>query len=201
MTNTYTLTGTRIDGHLELTFTDAILNRIEIAVNKPLNEKQFRALVEGVPMHEQDLPQLQRLGLSWSLLLPTHDKIALWCRLYKEYKGIAYNVSAADAGKIARIKVSEDTLRHYFTSANFLFKDKHSISNLVKYFNELLAEIAAPKLVKSKHPDHYSKQYEDRLDANGLTDYRNHLRSLGLVPQLDKFYNIKDWYKPDKAAE
>lgn len=59
-------------------------------------------------------------------------------------------MSAADSGKVKLIRFDEALLDHYFTSENFLFKGKQSIANLVRYYNELRAEMAAPP--KSKYP-------------------------------------------------
>lgn len=121
----------------------------------------------------------------------TNLKIALFCRQYETHTTVKYKVSPADSGKIKLIKVTDALLTAYFTSQNFLFKNKYSIANLVKYYNELLAEIATAG--KPKHPNHYDKAYQAKLPVTEVAAYWAHLRSLGLQPKKDKVGNTIDW--------
>lgn len=89
------------------------------------------------------------------------------------------------------LTVDEAMLTAYFTSQNFLFKSKQSIANLAKYYNELRAEIAANG--KSKHPDSWSLEHENKLSPQELPDYWKHLRSLGLEPKKDRVGKTVDW--------
>lgn len=111
--------------------------------------------------------------------LPVNEKIALFCRAYKYYKLIPYKVSPSDAGKIKHIDINKQLLKVYFTSNNFLFKGKHSISNLVKYFNELRSEAAAP--ASGKFPNKWDKDFERKLSGKELIEYWKHLRAIGWV--------------------
>lgn len=128
---------------------------------------------------------------------PPNERIALFCRMYKEHHdGLAYKVTKADAGKIKHVAVNEPLLRHYFTSDNFLFKGKHSIGNLVRYYNELRAEMhGGASTADRSFPNHYDRAFEKALDGAGITAYRKHLRSLGLVPVTDRSGRITDWMK------
>lgn len=193
MTNTYILTSNRLNGHIEAQYTDGIINAVKTALKEPLNEKQFEAFTDKVPMYEKDLPQLKLIGLHAHKEAGPNEKIALFCRLYEQHKRIKYIVSAADSGKIKLVKIDEPMLLHYFSSDNFLFKGKQSIANLVKNYNELRADIAAGS--KSKFPGHFSKEYQDKLKPSELKHYWSHLRSLGLEPQKDRFGVVTDWIR------
>ena len=193
MITIYKLTSDKISGAIELEYTDSLLTRISIAIKSPLNDNQFKGLISSIGQHEANVGDLKALGLEVSAAIPANIKLAAFCRLYEQHKKIKYRVSPADSGKIKLIQVDEPLLEAYFTSGNFLFKNKHSISNLVKYYNELLAEIVAGPA--SKHPDHYSKAYQDKLSDKECPDYWNHLRSLGYQPKKDKMGNVVDWVK------
>jgi hypothetical protein len=194
MTN-YTLTSPKLNGHLELQFTDGHLNAVKMVIKAPLSGEQFCALMLALPQFEKDLYKLEALNLSVTIDKPANEKIALFCRLYESNKGIKYKVSPADSGKIKLIKADEDILVFYFGSSNFLFRGKHSISNLVKYYNELLADIAAGAKPKVKYPDHFDQAFQNKLTSKECPAYWNHLRSLGLMPKKDRVGNTIDWIK------
>jgi len=127
----------------------------------------------------------------------THDKIALFCKLYEEAKGVKYKVSGADSGKIKGISVNEALLKFYLDdkrasgSVGWLWRTKQSIGNLVRYYNEVRAAMVAPDA--SKWPNSYDREFEKKLDGAGITAYRLHLKSLGLVPKADRTGQIIDW--------
>lgn len=194
----YILTSDKLSGHIELQYTNGLLKAILIAIKEPLNEKQFTALVSSVTQKESDVNQLSALNLIITETLPTNKKIDLFCRLYMHYKGIRYNVHPADTGKIKLIRIDEPMLNAYFTSQTFCFKNKHGISNLVRYYNELLAEIAQG--TASKHPNHWSKTHEASLDEAGCREYWAHLRGLGLKPARDRVGNVTDWIPNQKQS-
>lgn len=181
-----------MSGHIELQYTGGLLTCILMAIKQPLNDVQFTALVSVIRQREDEIDELKKLNLVVTAAMPANKKIALFCGIYETFKGIKYKVSPADSGKIKLIKIDEPMLTAYFKSENFLFKGKHSISNLVKYYNELLAEIAAGPA--SKFPDHWSKAFEDKLKDDDRKDYWKHLRELGLKPQRDRFGAVTDWY-------
>lgn len=138
MITTYTLTGTKIAGHIELQYTDGSLNAIKLAFKEPLNEDKFRVLFDTIAQLEGGIENLRKLGFTITKELAQNEKLGLFCRFYEKYKVIKYRVSPADSGKIKLIKLNDAILTAYFTSVNFIFKDKHTVSNLVRYYNELL---------------------------------------------------------------
>ncbi|HRF80141.1 MAG TPA: hypothetical protein PL070_08640, partial [Flavobacteriales bacterium] len=70
--------------------------------------------------------------------MPTNEKLALWCRLYEQFKGIKYKVSPADSGKMKTLSINEELLTFYLddkelpeNATTWLFRGKQSIANLV----------------------------------------------------------------------
>jgi len=191
----YSLTSPKIDGEIELQYTNGVLNCITMAFKQPLNAIQFKALVSSVKQFEADLPQLEGLGLIITAAMPANQKIALFCSRYEFHKKRKYQVTPAESGKFkqSKVKITAEILDAYFLSENFLFKGKHGMGNLIKYYNQLLDEIATGPI--SKHPDHWSKTYEDKLDDEGRVEYWAHLRGLGLRPVRDRVQRVTDWIK------
>jgi len=196
MKQIYKLTSAKLDGSIKVTYFKAVLKTIEIDVNTALNENQFRALMMSVAYQEHDVvASCQSINLECEKVveIPTNKKVALFCEQYEKYNKIKYKASRQDGGKIASIKITDKILTHYFQSENFIFKGKHSISNLVKYYNELLLEIS--KTGSVGFPNTWSKIYADKLSPGELPEYWKHLRGLGLSPKKDRIGNIIDWVK------
>ncbi|WP_336834395.1 hypothetical protein [Sphingobacterium siyangense] len=194
MKQVYKLTSQKIDGCLYVTFDQGFLKAIEIAIKSPLNEGQFRGLIISIPyIEEQIASKSNQIGLSCEKIveMATNKKVAMFCIMYEKYNRIKYKASRQDGGKISSIKITEEILKHYFESENFLFKGKHSISNLVRYYNELLLEIS--KKGNVGFPNTWSKDYADKLSPADLSLYWKHLRGLGLHPKRDRLGNTIDW--------
>lgn len=133
--------------------------------------------------------------------IPTNKKIALWCRIWAEFKPVKYTMVGADAGRIKGIRLSEELLRWYLndkdmpqTPATWHWRGKQSVSNLVRYYNEVRAAMVAPP--ESKHPDHWSREHMMKLDGPSIAEYHKHLKSLGLVPKKHADGSILDYVKP-----
>lgn len=192
MKKVYLLTSKKLKGVIRVSFLDGVFNGIETEIKESLKYEQFTALMNRTPFVEQNIDEFKALGFDITLEQPTNEKIALFCSLYEKRVGVKYKVSRADSGKMKEIKVDEEMLNHYFfTSTNFIFLNKYSIANLVKYYNELKAEIAS--LGKSSHPSHYSKEYETKLQPGEVAGYWAHLRSLGLKPKKNRVGVTIDW--------
>lgn len=192
MKNTYRLTSDSLDGYMQATYHKGYLNTFEIAIKTPMSEFQFNALVRLMPYRE-DAGRFRELGLQVQLIQEeaANRKIALFCLLYEKYKGIKYKASPRDGGMIKNIKVSEELLKYYFESESFNFKGKHSVNNLTRYYNELLQEIAAKG--KAQYPNHWSKDFESKLNSVQMQEYWAHLRRMGLKPIKDAVGNVKEW--------
>lgn len=177
---------------MQATYVNGYLINFEIAIKTPMSEFQFNALVRLIPYRE-DPVQYRDLGLQVERVQeePANKKIALFCRMYEKYKGIKYKATARDGGMIKNITLSEDLLKHYFESESFNFKGKQSINNLGRYYNELLQEIAAKG--KTQYPNHWSKEFESKLNSVQMQEYWAHLRRMGLRPIKDTIGIVKDW--------
>lgn len=193
MNTIYQLTAKSMDGYIELAYTDGFLNRIEMVLKQPLNGDQFRAFADAIELQEKEISFLSKLGLTVTPIIAANQKIALFCEKYEEFKGLKYKASRQDGGKIRQIRIDAPMLDAYFGSDNFLFKNKHSVSNLVKYYNELLAEIAGG--AKSKHPNTWNEGYYKKLSAKECSEYFTHLHSLGYKPHKDGRGNLIEFIK------
>lgn len=133
----------------------------------------------------------------------THERIAVWCKLYKHYKGLPYRVSAADSGRMKQMAITEPLLRYYLDdhraanagSAGWLWKGKQSIANLSRYWNEVRTTMVAPE--PSRHPNLWDRAHLAKLDAAGITEYHRHLKSIGLIPKHHRDGSVLD-YVPAK---
>lgn len=133
--------------------------------------------------------------------LATNVKVALWCRLWQEYKGEKWTISGPDAKRIGGMKLDEELLRWYLndkdmpqTSQTWLWRGKQSIGNLLHYFNQV--KVAMNASPPSKHPDHWSREHLAKLDGQGIGEYHKHLRGLGLVVKKHPDGSIMDYIKP-----
>lgn len=192
MKQTYKMTTTKLDGYIQVTYINEFLNTIEINFKKPMTSVQFDSLIRLIP-YGIDLDRFRLMGLHVEEVkeMPANKKIALFCKVYEQYKGIKYKASRRDGGLIKQVVINEDLLKHYFESEKFNFKDKQSVYNLVCYYNELLQDIAAKK--KPKFPNTWSQDYANKLSPAELSDYWKHMRSLGLKPKKDISGNVIDW--------
>lgn len=193
MKTTYKLTSDKLDGHLKVVYDKGLLKAFQIEVKNELTPKQYGVFLSTLSFSETRVRDFEAIGLRVMLEAGdrTNSKISIFCRLYERYIGVKYKVSRADAGKMKHIKVDEPMLVHYFQSTNFLFSGKWSISNLVKYYNELLAEIA--RQGKPQYPSGWDAAFAAKLQGTELSAYWGHLRELGLKPVRDRQGNVVDW--------
>ncbi|HMR18388.1 MAG TPA: hypothetical protein PKA53_03730 [Sphingobacterium sp.] len=192
MKQTYKLTTSKLDGYIQVTYFNSYLIGLEINIKQPMSQFQFDSFIRLLP-YDLDLDKFRLLGLHVEEIkeMAANKKIALFCTMYEKHVGIKYKASRQDGGKIKGIKVDEQVLTHYFSSQNWTFHGKWSVSNLVRYYNELLQEIASKG--KPKHPDTWSQEYANKLAPADLSGYWKHLRGLGLKPVKDSVGNVKDW--------
>lgn len=131
--------------------------------------------------------------------LQTNEKIAIWCRLYKNFKGVPYRVTPKETGMIRHMPMDEPLLQFYLdeekmpqNATTWLWRGKQSISNLYTYHNQVRTAMAQPAS-KGKHPNHWSREHYQRLDGQGISEYMVHLRSLGLVARKHRDGSILDF--------
>jgi len=190
---TYELTSERVKGSVRLSYEEGLLKTVEIDFKDRLTDDQFGYFIGHLPYEQNCIDNLLNIGLRITETLRDNEKVALFCRLYERYIGIKYKVSAADSGKIKKIKLTEDICQHYMASSNFLFKGRQSIGNMVKYWNELLRDYANGGKAGNDFPNRYDREFEKTLDTTKTIRYYAHLRSLGLKPKKDSMQNIIGW--------
>lgn len=193
--NTYILESDKLKGStIEVGYLNGCLKLFKMDLNQVLTPAQLGAISDRLRLANNEhelMAAFNEIGLKPTLSLKTNEKVALFCRLYEMYAEVKYKVSPADSGKIKHIKIDQELLLHYFTSDNFLFKGKYSIGNLVKYYNELLAEMA--KGNKGKYPNYWKEDFENKLTNTERNEYWAHLRSLGLEAKKDKMGKTIEW--------
>lgn len=200
----YILTSAKLEGSLILTYADGFIKSL-INEFKGLTEKQWDALVQELPAEEINISHLEEIGLKLKQD-KANNKVAMFCDAYKAKMGVSYKASAMQGAQLRDKEVNTELLKCYFSSANFIFRNK-SIGNYAKYYNELRAECYgqlqdAP--VKSQHPNQYNRKYEQSLNGPALTDYWKHLRDLGYTPvKSERDGSILDWIKqkPQPAVD
>lgn len=203
MTNIYNLNHDKLVEGVEVTYTNGLLENIKFPVKYPVKPSQHSALMEHIPMLEEVLQMaMGLLGIRVSEPSGTYHKIKLFCDKYMEYKnGLKYRVLPKDQGKIKLVPVNKPVLDAYFKSKAFEIvgrdgNGKHSISNFVDTYNQLMQEIASSG--KTKFPDHWDKDFIAKMAPADYGDYYSHLRSKGLVVKKDRLGNILDWVSADK---
>lgn len=153
------------------------------------------------PWTEEALSALKGEGFSVTVEREqsTHERIGLWCKMYKHFKGLPYRVSSADSGRMKNMPITEALLRYYLDDAKaakagatgWLWKGKQSVANLQRYWNEVRTSMVAPE--PSKHPDHWDKAHYMRLDGQGISEYMRHLKAKGLVAKKHRDGSILDF--------
>lgn len=192
MHNTYKLISNKIDGYIDIYYLNRWLTGIEFYLATPLTKAQEDYFFRHIHFNEHDLLNCPQCIRAYRLqnVLASNNKIKMFCDYYTKFFRIKYKVTAAESGKIKNIVINDKVLNHYFSSNNFLFKNKWSISNLVKYNNELRNEIYGAKAI---HPDVFIKDYSLQLTPSERNLYFAHLRSLGLKPVYDRLRNLVDF--------
>lgn len=176
----YTLISEKIKGVISATYTNGKLTLLELELQHPLTELQADYLFRNMPYTECDITERWKSQTTTK----TNEKIALFCAKYSKYmSGTKYKVSGADSGKIVKVEVTDMLLEIYFTSKNFLFQGKHSISNYVRYYNELRAEANGAY----QYPNYWSREIADKIMGEGggkYAAYLKHLRGLGFTAKM-----------------
>lgn len=199
----YKLASEKLDGTIVFTFHGGVLYSILFSINKPLSPAQLQALLSDFPYQEQDVMTIAGIRLAEitpkkKSLGSTQEKIALFCSHYSKHvigedsTPLKYKVSAKDSGMIKGFDVTDQLLSTYFTSDSVLFKNKYSIGNYCKFYNQLVAEAnGASKQVS--FPNHWDEKLARKMTGETLSLYFKHLNSLGKKPRKSSRGEIIDF--------
>lgn len=112
-----------------------------------------------------------------------HERIALFCKKYKQHISISYKVTKAETGKLRDLSIGIAELdilfEKYFQCNEWWAKNK-GISNFVKHLNEV--RILAAGITAGKYPNEWDLQFNNKLAPAAAQEYWKHLRSLGWNP-------------------
>lgn len=160
-------------------------------VKPPFNQTQLNWLLSRLPDQEMMLAETLIIQAGRKMTvelvtnsgkLPANQVIALFCDYYYIKNKIKYKATKAYGGKLNSLNENEHDwqrlLHGYFNSSNFLFKNKYSIANLVKYWNELRAEVFGKPVMK-EFTLPYSHSLFVQLDTNDQRAYWKFLRENG----------------------
>lgn len=195
----YILTSTKLIGKAILTYHDGHFYSFINELRKLEGEK-FRLLVSSLPWDENQVMELKNMGFAIKTDQKTNEKIALYCNHYsahvndKEGNPLKYKVTAAESGKIKEVDVTEELLKTFFTSANFLWKSKYDIHTYVKYYNIIRAETYGnPSQNTGAKGVVYSRSKEQTLSGAALSEYWKLLREAGYEGIKDATGAVVDW--------
>ena len=189
----YRLTTAGREGSAILVYENGYFKSLLNEFKPCLNDSALNYILNLIPADEASIndilvnrltakSKLEKLGDD--AVLPVNQAIALFCDYYQAKTKVQYRVSKADAGKMSVLKQKgtewQKIFQVYFDSQDFLFKNKWSISNLVKYWNELRLEVYGTKSVPTRnYPIPYSHAFFLELDVNEQREYWKHLRMNG----------------------
>jgi hypothetical protein len=115
---------------------------------------------------------------------PANEKIALWCRIYKELVNTTYKVSGKEAKLVSGAEFSEELVRTFFACTEWWAKPK-TLERYCNQNNALLDHVARAKAgPASTFPDRYDAKFERTLNDEQRDLYRAHLRALGWECEL-----------------
>lgn len=178
----YKLKSPKIKGEIVFIYHNGVLFSVNFNLQQPLDTKQIEWFCLNLPYayieYDHAPMLLGHVMLEKVTSTPTNEKIALFCRIYEQYTSVKYIVSPKASGMIKRLDITKELLDTYFTSENVLFRSKHSIENLSKFYNQLRAEFAGA-YAKAKFPGYYDAVLEKKLQGQELVEYHKHLRTKG----------------------
>jgi hypothetical protein len=187
----YKFSSPKLDGSIILSYNDGILRSILFDLKTPLSQQQEQWFLKNILEYAFREPagdtQFERILLSHLVKIvqpAANNKVSLFCEYYsknvkdKDGNPVEYKRGRKDHLVLRTYDVTPELLTTYFNSENILFKNKYSIGNYIKFYNQLRAEAAgATKTVIFKN--YYDKEFEARMDAKTMQQYWEHLRENG----------------------
>ena len=200
MEKKYRLHGQNSKVIIEVIYRSSHLIRLEIQQGSPLTESQYAYLSKILPWKEEYLQATKGFTVEEikEEVRTSAHKIALFCDYFKQTYDTAYKVSSAESGMIAKVEVSWELLKVYFECKEW-WCDVKNITNYCKNINQIMVLLKNPSSTqaasKRKYLEYWSREYELKLTPQELTEYWEHLRSLGWTSKTDGT-GKKNWQKP-----
>ncbi|MCG9911864.1 MAG: hypothetical protein MH137_11235 [Flavobacteriales bacterium] len=177
-------------GQILVTYQEGTVKSIIFEPKEPEKiQNAFRYLIERIPFFEKEV-QSSGLPLEAVSGKLTADKIALFCRMYKQYCLVDYKISRAETGMIKGAEVTEPLLKVYFETTEWWAKTK-SVTNYYKNLNEIRRIAAVGN--NPKFPNGWDKSFAAKLTPQQLPEYFRHLREIGLEPKKNPLGHTIDW--------
>ena len=199
----YKLLSDKIKGEIVFIYHNGILASIVFKLTEPLSLEQVNWFGMNLFMVYVELEHLQ-MQMGGKLLkritpVPAKQKLEMFCEYYKRFIKIDYKKQNRDHFYISKYEVNDKLLTTYFKSENVLFKNKHSVGNYTKFFNQLQAE-AEGAYNTSGFPDYYSEEFLRTLKTpKQIEAYWAHLRSKGFKYSNGSWTNTSNNNENQKA--
>jgi hypothetical protein len=195
----FKITTAKTPGYMMVVYQDKHLKSILNEFAPPLTEVQLNIILNRIPDDPAQLIPLFNEKYAGKIIVepvkaigaepdgdyPANKKIAMFCEFYEAKTRVKYKVSMSDSGKISQLKAPaaewEKLMQTYFNSRNFLFLNKYSISNIAKYWNELIVEAFGEPA--SNFPIPYDHTFFKTFDLMGQRAYWKALRDAGYTYQ------------------
>lgn len=188
----YRITITGRQGSASVLYEDDVFKSLITEFKPALTDKELNWTLSHIPSTELALNDWLvvaakgKVQLEHISLFAPDQVIALFCRLYEDKTGRKYKATGPDAGKIKELCKQaakwQPLLECYFKSSNFLFKNKYSIANLTKYWNELDVEAFGIRQGKD-FPLPYDQDYFASLNMMDQREYHKYLHKAGYIFQ------------------
>ncbi len=169
------------------TYENGGLKSIEV-IGSPIELWEAGAIRSNVPLKVEALEHWENESVTVEqiTLSSAGEKLALFCAEYKKRFGVNYLVEAGDPTRICFKDMTPRLLKLYFDNKLWWGKQPKSIQNYDYQYNALLqlasGKNPTPRGSGGKFPNHWSKEYEKKLNGKRLVEYWRHLRCLGLKP-------------------
>lgn len=162
-------------------------------------EKTINALAGiGFVLLNEDVPNEIRDAKN---IVPTINYCGIWVDAYKDKYQIKYIIKPKEAQSLKDLALEKNEfiyLIRFFFECDAWFAKTKDITTFVNNINEIRRLQNVPKEVtKHKFPNYWTKAEEQKYDGTQLTDYWNHLRSLGWTYHS----HSKSWEAPDNSID
>lgn len=178
-TSIYKLTSPRIPGGaIYLSYRVGKFASIDTA-DAQATEEQLRYLLANLPVIEVELAKASFGGMIITPL-PTRtakDKIAHFCAAFRDYRGVVYKPTQNEASNIRTVLVSKELLATFFETPGLM---DFTIRNYIQRINITRDVQKNGRDAKERFPNHFDKDFFQKLPVEKHGAYYAHLRAHGL---------------------